>query len=243
MSNAGAAALDYSATARRMPEDVGLSSEIARYDALVQRTAARLMSRLPASVDVDDLIQAGRIGLLEALRGFVSGHGAKFETYASYRIRGAMIDTLRDVDWAPRSLRRQQRLAGSAKFEIERRESRGAKPAEIAARIGIALEQYFSITHDAARSVPVVLDTEIESNTLDERTDLFQELAGRELHDAVRAALQSLPRVERRLLALLYGAGMNALQAAPSLQLSGTQVRQLHARALARLRTQLASWA
>src|SRR6187401_1025152 len=117
---------------------------------LVKRIAYHLAGRLPASVEVADLIQAGMLGLLEAAANYTADRGASFETYAGIRIRGAMLDALRKLDWAPRSVHRKARAAAAAVRELECEFRREARDGEIATRMGVSLEEYHKIAQDAA---------------------------------------------------------------------------------------------
>ena len=121
---------------------------VMRHAELVKRIAYHLAGRLPASVEVDDLIQAGMLGLLEAAANFTAGRGASFETYAGIRIRGAMIDALRKLDWAPRSVHRKSREVAKAIRDLEAELGREARDAEIATRMGIDLADYHRIVQD-----------------------------------------------------------------------------------------------
>ena len=123
---------------------------IQQYAFLVKRIAHHLMARLPPTVQVDDLIQAGMLGLLDAARNFDASFGASFETHAGTRIRGAMLDEVRRNDWAPRSVHRKMREAAEAIRVIENREGRAARDAEVAQALGISLDDYAHIQADAA---------------------------------------------------------------------------------------------
>ena len=124
---------------------------VQRHSELVRRIAHHLMGRLPSSVDVTDLIQAGLIGLLEAARNYSGAHGASFETYAGIRIRGAMLDELRRGDWAPRSVHRRAREISGAIRSIEQEVGREARDVEVAQRLGISLDEYHGNLSDATR--------------------------------------------------------------------------------------------
>src|ERR1700756_4388574 len=123
---------------------------IMQHAELVKRIAYHLAGRLPPSVEVDDLIQAGMLGLLEAASNYAANRGASFETYAGIRIRGAVIAALRELDGAPRSVHRKARAVAAVVQEIERATGRDARDVEIAGRMGVPLEEYHSIVHDAA---------------------------------------------------------------------------------------------
>src|SRR6267154_6312007 len=115
---------------------------VRRHAELVKRIAYHLAGRLPSSVEVADLIQAGMLGLLEAAANYTADRGASFETYAGIRIRGAMLDALRKLDWAPRSVHRKARAAAAAMREVEARTGREASDVDVAAQLGVPLEQY-----------------------------------------------------------------------------------------------------
>ena len=129
-----------------------------RHAELVKRIAYHLAGRLPASVEVADLIQAGMLGLLEAASNYTADRGASFETYAGIRIRGAMLDALRKLDWAPRSVHRKARAAAAAVREMEAEFGREARDGEIAERMGVSLEEYHRIAQDAASCRVASLD-------------------------------------------------------------------------------------
>jgi len=131
---------------------------------LVRRIAHHLAARLPACVEVDDLIQAGMIGLIEAARSYDAEQGAAFTTYASIRIRGAMVDEIRRNDWAPRSVHRRAREAAAAMREIEQTTGCPASATDVAARIGLPLPEYLRILEDSARSQVLSLETQVEDH-------------------------------------------------------------------------------
>src|SRR5690606_13267014 len=117
---------------------------------LVKRIAYHLAGRLPASVEVADLVQAGMLGLIEAAANYTADRGASFETYAGIRIRGAMLDALRKLDWVPRSVHRKARTAAAAIRELEAELGREARDLEIAARMGVEIDEYHRIVQNAA---------------------------------------------------------------------------------------------
>src|SRR5210317_948817 len=118
---------------------------VTKHAALVKRIAYHLMSRLPPSVQADDLIQAGMIGLLEASRNYDASQGASFQTYAGIRIRGAMLDEIRRTDWTPRSVHRKARQVAEAVRKIENEEGRDARDVEVASEMGLGLDEYHKI--------------------------------------------------------------------------------------------------
>jgi RNA polymerase sigma factor for flagellar operon FliA len=216
---------------------------VERHAGLVKRIAYHLAGRLPSSVDVDDLIQAGMIGLLEAAQNFAADRGASFETYAGIRIRGAMIDALRQLDWAPRSVHRKAREAADAMRSIEGKQGRAATETEIAAAMGVSLEEYQDIVRDAAACQVSSLEevtgiTEIPGA----QPDPLQDTENGALRTAMAEAIAALPERERLVMSLYYDDELNLKEIGAVLGVSESRVCQLHGQALVRMRGKLASW-
>lgn len=216
---------------------------VERHAALVKRIAYHLAGRLPTSVEVDDLIQAGMIGLLEAAANFSSDRGASFETYAGIRIRGAMIDALRQLDWAPRSVHRKARDVAAAMRAIELKQGRAAEDSEVAAQMGITLQEYHEIVQDAASCQLSSLDEvagvdDIPGADLD---PLLQAESGA-LRTSVAEAIAALPERERLVMSLYYDDELNLKEIGAVLGVSESRVCQLHGQALVRLRGKLGNW-
>lgn len=119
-----------------------------QYSTLVKRIAHHMISRLPPNVQVEDLIQAGMVGLLEAQQNYDPSKGASFETYAGIRIRGAMLDDIRKGDWVPRSVHRNNRQISEVIAQLEGELGRDPNDKEIAKRLGMSLEQYYQVQND-----------------------------------------------------------------------------------------------
>jgi RNA polymerase sigma factor for flagellar operon FliA len=216
---------------------------VVRHAALVKRIAYHLAGRLPSSVDVDDLIQAGMIGLLEAATHYSGDRGASFETYAGIRIRGAMIDALRQLDWAPRSVHRRAREAAVAIREVEGRKGGAASDAEIAAEMGIALDEYHGIVQDAASCQISSLDEVVGlADIAGSDEDPGLETEDGALRKAVADAIAALPERERMVMSLYYDDELNLKEIGSVLGVSESRACQLHGQALIRLRSKLASW-
>jgi len=216
---------------------------VTRHAELVKRIAYHLAGRLPASVDVADLIQAGMLGLLEAAAHYASDRGASFETYAGIRIRGAMIDALRKLDWAPRSVHRKARAAAAAVREIEKETGREARDGEIAERLGVTLEEYHSIVQDAASCRLASLDDTTAATTAAEPSaDPFREVADEGFRTALAQAIAGLPEREKLVMSLYYSDGLNLKEIGAVLKVTESRVCQLHGQALVRLKARLAEW-
>jgi RNA polymerase sigma factor for flagellar operon FliA len=230
----------YSATRGGRTEGDAL---VTRHAELVKRIAYHLAGRLPPSVDVADLIQAGMLGLLEAASNYAANRGASFETYAGIRIRGAMIDALRKLDWAPRSVHRKARAVAAAMREIEKETGRDAKDSEIATKMGVPLEEYHSIVQDAASCRLASLDDSTSTTAApDDTADPFREVADAGFRASLAQAIDALPERERLVMSLYYTDGLNLKEIGAVLKVTESRVCQLHGQALVRLKARLAEW-
>ncbi len=221
----------------------GTDALVMRHAELVKRIAYHLAGRLPASVEVDDLIQAGMLGLLEAAGNYAEGRGASFETYAGIRIRGAMLDGLRKLDWAPRSVHRKARAVAKAIREIESELGREARDAEVADRMGMDLGEYHRIVEDSAGCQIASLTTEEGEITLtDSNSDPFRDVVDEDFRAALTEAIAGLPERERLVMSLYYDDELNLKEIGATLRVSESRVCQIHGQALARLQARLAGW-
>jgi RNA polymerase sigma factor FliA len=223
----------------------GVSSDVlvVRHAELVKRIAYHLAGRLPPSVEVDDLIQAGMIGLLEAASHYAADRGASFETYAGIRIRGAMIDALRKLDWAPRSVHRKSREAAAVIRKIEGREGREARDEEIAREMGISMEEYHRILNDSLACQLSSMDETGEAMEIADRSaNPMIEAEGGALREAVAEAISGLPDRERMVMSMYYDDELNLKEIGVALGISESRVCQLHGQALVRLRSRLRQW-
>ena len=216
---------------------------VMRHAELVKRIAYHLAGRLPASVEVDDLIQAGMLGLLEAAANYSEGRGASFETYAGIRIRGAMLDGLRKLDWAPRSVHRKARAVAKAIREIESEIGREARDVEVAERMGMKLSDYHRIVEDSAGCQISSLTTEEGEMTLtDGSADPFRDVVDEDFRAALAEAISNLPERERLVMSLYYDDELNLKEIGAALRVSESRICQIHGQALVRLQARLAGW-
>ncbi|EMN4129667.1 MULTISPECIES: RNA polymerase sigma factor FliA [Providencia] len=220
-----------------------------RYYPLIRHEALKLQVRLPASVDVDDLIQAGGIGLLHALERFDASQGASFATYAVQRIRGSMLDELRSRDWAPRSVRRQAREMAKAIGELEQTLGRTATESEIAQSLKIDITEYRQALLDTNNSQLYSYDEwhEIHGESCEPVIDEsdggnpLNFLMESNLRSQVIDAIEQLPEREKLVLTLYYQEELNLKEIGSVLEVGESRVSQLHSQAIKRLRGRLKS--
>jgi RNA polymerase sigma factor FliA len=222
-----------------------------RHAPLVKRIAYHLMSRLPPSVQADDLIQAGMIGLLEASRNYDPTQGASFETYAGIRIRGAMLDEIRRTDWTPRSVHRKARQVAEAVREIENQKGRDARDNEVAALLGISLDEYHKILQDATGcrvfsfEDPAALGSGDDDDLgagIEAPNQPLENLQTQDFQRSLAEAIAGLPERERLVMALYYDEELNLREIGEVLGVSESRVCQIHGQALIRLRARMGEW-
>lgn len=218
-----------------------------RYSLLVKRIAHHLLGRLPASVLVEDLIQAGMIGLMEAQQNYDGTKGASFETYAGIRIRGAMIDEMRRGDWVPRSVHRNNRSINQAIRELEGQLHRDPTDIEVAAYLEMSIEQYHSALTDISCSrLMGIDDLGVDDDAIsvvdDENNTLFQGVADESFRQALIASIKTLPERESLVLSLYYDEELNLKEIGAVLGVSESRVSQILSQAVQRLRTKLSAW-
>jgi RNA polymerase sigma factor for flagellar operon FliA len=217
---------------------------------LVKRIAYHLVSRMPPNVEVDDLIQAGMLGLLDAAKHYSANKGANFETYAGIRIRGAMLDEVRKSDWTPRSVHRNMREMADVIRRIENEKGHDATPADIAGALGVSIEEYHKLVQDAASCRLFSFDqmgstddeTSPADHARDERPGPFDNIRDTGFRDALAGAIAVLPEREKLVLSLYYDEDMNLREIGEVLEVSESRVCQIHGQALVRLRARLAEW-
>lgn len=217
---------------------------VAQYASLVKRIAFHLMAKLPASVDVDDLIQNGMIGLLDAMGRYEEGLGAQFETYAVQRIRGAMLDGLRENDWLPRGVRREMRRVEAAIQKLEHHYGRQPSEQELAAALDISLADYQHLLVEARGHQLIYIedmtdgsgDGYLERHVAATGLDPMALLEEADTREALVAAIELLPEREKLLMALYYEQDLNLREIGAVLGVTESRVCQLHSQAVARLR-------
>lgn len=238
----------YAEVQRHGSDSDGLTQDIETYAPFVKRIAYHLHARLPASVQIEDLIQAGMIGLLEALENYDPGQGASFKTYAGIRIRGSMLDEIRIGDWTPRAVRKQTRDLVQAVKIVEDRKGGEATDPEVAEELGVSIQVYHRMLAEAAGSRIFSLEdgsgsgefsATMTTQAAPDPQDVFE---GHAFKRAVMHAISALPERERLVMALYYDEELTLKEVGAVLDLSESRVCQIHGQALVRLRSRLGDW-
>jgi len=224
---------------------------IRQYQPLVHKLAHHMMAKLPANVQVDDLIQVGLIGLSEALSRFEATQGVQFESFATQRIRGAMLDELRENDWVSRGTRKSQKEIEESMRRLEHRLGRSPKESEIAADLGLALSDYQSLLNKVRGTQLVYLEdinhgTDDEDGFLDRHmgdseSDPLNMLRNERIRQALVSAIKALPEREQYIMSMYYEQDMNLKEIAAVLDVTESRICQLHSQSIARLRAKMRS--
>lgn len=225
----------------------GKQLKVENYLTLVNRIAYHLKGRLPDSVMVDDLIQSGVIGLIEAMGKFDTTQGASFETYAGIRIRGAMLDEIRKGDWTPRSVYRKARQVSEAINNVENRVSRSARDEEIAEEMDVSLKEYHHILQDTSSSHLLSIDEPdheelSEGRIIGKTSTPLGELSEEGFKQAVVDQIHVLPEKEKLVMSLYYDEELNLKEIGQVLEVSESRVSQIHSQAIKRLKSRLKDW-
>jgi RNA polymerase sigma factor for flagellar operon FliA len=224
---------------------------VEKYAPMVRRLANQMIARLPPNVDVGDLIQAGMMGLMDAMTRFDENGGAQFETFATQRVRGAMLDELRGSDWMPRSARRAQRTIETAIARLEQRLMRPAQEKEIAQELGLTIDAYQSLLSDA-RGAQIVNyddlggregeDSFLERHEPDDNESLLTFLKDDAFRESLLEAIAGIPEREQQILAMYYEQDLNLKEIGEVLGVTESRISQLHSQAVARLRATMKPW-
>ena len=224
------------------------NDQIMEHAPLVKRIAYHLLNKLPDSVQVDDLIQAGMLGLLEAIKHYDASQGASFDTYAGIRVRGAMLDEVRRNDWTPRSVHKKSRMVTDAIRLLENRTGNEAKDIDIAEYLNIDLEEYHHILQDSVNCRLFSLDeltntdNQFSDQSITSQKEPLDDLTRDGFQQALAMAITQLPEREQLVISLYYDEELNLREIGEVLSISESRVSQISSQALLRLRSRLSEW-
>jgi RNA polymerase sigma factor for flagellar operon FliA len=236
----------YTATGR-----LDANAMLKQYSPLVRRLAHQMIAKLPANVEIDDLIQVGMIGLHDAFSRFDTEQGVQFETFATQRIRGAMLDELRGSDWMSRGNRRQQREIEAAVHKLEQQFGRAPQESEIAKEMGVTLAEYQDTLTKVRGTQLVYLedmsgdeggDEFLDRHVANEDANPLSQLQDHRMRQALVEAIKKLPEREQYVMSMYYEHDMNLKEIAAVLGVTESRVCQLHSQSIARLRVKLREW-
>ena len=228
-----------------------LNSMIKQYSPLVRRLAHQMIAKLPANVEINDLMQVGLIGLTDALSRFDANQGVQFETFATQRIRGAMLDELRGGDWMSRGTRRQQRSIETALHKLEQKLGRAPLESEIAREMGLSLAEYQELLGKVRGTQLVCLEDMsgddgdedfLDRHVASEEQNPLAQLQDQRMRQALVDAIKNLPEREQYVMSMYYEHDMNLKEIAVVLKVTESRVCQLHSQSIARLRAKLRAW-
>lgn len=226
-----------------------VNSMLKQYSPLVRRLAHQMIAKLPANVEIDDLIQVGMIGLTDALSRFDAAQGVQFETFATQRIRGAMLDELRGNDYLSRGTRKQQRSIESAVHKLEQKLGRAPQESEIAREMGLSLAEYQDLLGKVRGTQLVYLEDMsggedgdhdyLDRHVADDGSNPLALLQDHRMRTALVEAIKGLPEREQYVMSMYYEHDMNLKEIAAVLKVTESRVCQLHSQSIARLRVKL----
>jgi RNA polymerase sigma factor for flagellar operon FliA len=222
-----------------------------QYSPLVRRLAHQMIAKLPANVELDDLIQVGMMGLSDALSRFDAAQGVQFETFATQRIRGAMLDELRGNDWMSRGDRRHQRTIETAVQKLFFFNDTATTESEIAQEMGLSLVDYQELLTKVRGTQLIYLEDMsgddgdedyLDRHVHDEEANPLGRLQDQRMRQALVEAIKNLPEREQYVMSMYYEHDMNLKEIAAVLKVTESRVCQLHSQSIARLRTRLRDW-
>ena len=240
----------------RVVEEIEITTEnreevIIQYSPMIKYVANRIAMRLPPHIEVDDLISVGVLGLMDAITKYDSSRGAKFKTYAEFRVRGAILDELRSMDWVPRSIRQKASKVDKVVQGLQAKLRRTPEDEEVAKEMGLSLDQFHE-TLNETKSIPIfsLEDLGIAKESGDQQS-LLDCLAGKadadpqtqvrlvELKEIIAKAIDTLPEKERLMVSLYYYEELTMKEIGAVLDITESRVSQIHSKAVYRLRTKL----
>ena len=226
-------------------KDEEIKERIETHLVMVKRIAFHMKAKLPEQVMVDDLIQSGMIGLIEAAKKFDENQGASFETYAGIRVRGAMLDEIRKNDWTPRSVHRNTRMVSKTVAKVENEKGRLSTGFEIAEELGVSLEEYHNILLDSTTHRVLSFedfsmnDESVVENIPNHQPQVLDGIQRQDIKQIISKAIRELPKRESLMMSLYYDEELNLREIGVVLGVSESRVSQLHSQAIQRLQSKL----
>jgi RNA polymerase sigma factor for flagellar operon FliA len=249
MPNAGLAAEEFSESLKTSKGDKKKSDAlIMKYAPLIKYIATRIASRLPMHIEIQDLINSGVLGLMDAIEKFDPDKGVKFETYAEYRIKGSILDSLRALDWVPRSVRKVATLLENTYADLEKKLGRPARDEEVAEAMDVEVDKLHKLMSRVSHVSMVSLERDSRNSTQTSLLDRlinpddasgFEKLDTEELRDVLAESIERLPEKEKSVVAMYYYNEMTMKEIGKVLSLTESRVSQIHTKAVMRLRGKL----
>jgi RNA polymerase sigma factor for flagellar operon FliA len=223
---------------------------IVEYAPLIKYIAQKIAARLPANIELDDLISCGVIGLMDAIDKYDPTRDNKFKTYAEFRIRGAILDELRSQDWVPRSIREKAKLVDKALIKLEGELGRAATDEEMCKELSLTQEEYYDLLNKAKSVSLLNIDDSASFNRGDKKllmgllesrrsSNPFASVNYRKAQDRIKEGIKSLPEKQRLVLSLYYYEDLNLKEIGQVLNVTESRVSQLHTQAVLKLRSKL----
>jgi RNA polymerase sigma factor for flagellar operon FliA len=222
---------------------------ILKYAPLIKYIANRIAARLPVHIDIQDMINSGVLGLMDAIEKFDPDKGVKFETYAEYRVKGSILDSLRAMDWVPRSVRKVATILENTYVDLEKRHGRPATDEEVAAAMDVGVERLHKIVNRVSSVSMVSLERDPKSSgskhslldkLMDEdTTTAFDKIDSEELRDLLANHIERMPGKEKQVISLYYYNELTMKEIGKILKLTESRVSQIHTKAVIRLRGKL----
>ncbi|OPX19099.1 MAG: RNA polymerase subunit sigma [Desulfobacca sp. 4484_104] len=228
---------------------------VLQYAPLIKYIASRMALRLPPHISMDDLISSGMMGLLDAIQKFDPRRNIDFKTYAEFRIKGAILDELRNLDWIPRSVRKKTSVIEKAYATLQKELGRPAEAEEVAAALQLSLEEFHRLLDETKavslididvlwNSIPELPEDELYETLQDEKyRDPFISVYCAELREAIMNAIESLPDKEKLLISLYYYEELTMKEIGEIMGYTESRISQKHSQAIARLRGKLREYA
>ncbi len=226
-------------------KDEEIRERVEQHLIMVKRIAFHMKARLPEQVLVDDLIQSGMIGLIEAAQKFDENQGASFETYVGIRIRGAMLDEIRKNDWTPRSVHRNTRAVSKVVAKVENEKGRLSTSCEIAEELGVSIEEYHNILLDSTLHRIISFEDfnmnneSVVDNIPNHQAQVLEDIQHQDIKQIISQAIHELPKRESLMMSLYYEEELNLREIGVILGVSESRVSQLHSQAIQRLQHKL----